>query len=163
MSHNFPFSRSRVVTQVFPSSTALAIEKRERTLVSNHAISPVDVCELSGLKLDFKSDLDTNIVKFQKAKSEAGTKGARPQWRSERIEGRLERSGNRYAHPSAGPTVRKPASTPWQPPRTRREPQCTRGPGRVDVIAARADAATNALGSPAAEGWHRHSKAPPAP
>ena len=54
-----------------------------------------------------------------------------------------------YAHPSAGPTVRKPASTPWQPPRTRREPQCKRGPGQVDAIVARADAATNALGSPA--------------
>lgn len=34
-------------------------------------------------------------------------------------------------------------------PRTRREPQSTRGPGRVDAIAARADAATNALESPA--------------
>lgn len=34
-------------------------------------------------------------------------------------------------------------------PRTCREPQSTRGPGRVDAIAARADAATNALGSPA--------------
>lgn len=39
------------------------------------------------------------------------------------------------------------------------------GPGRVDAIAAHADAATNALESPAehTEGWHRHSKAPPAP
>ena len=53
----------------------MAIEKRERTLVSNHAISPVDVCELSGLKLIFKSDLDTNVVKFLKAKSKADTKG----------------------------------------------------------------------------------------
>lgn len=34
-------------------------------------------------------------------------------------------------------------------PRTRREPQCKRGPGQVDAIVARADAATNALGSPA--------------
>ncbi len=34
-------------------------------------------------------------------------------------------------------------------PQTRREPQCKRGPGQVDAIAARADAATNALGSPA--------------
>ena len=33
----------------------------------------------------------------------------------------------------------------------------------IHAIAARAGAATNALGSPAAEGWHRHSKAPPAP
>lgn len=39
------------------------------------------------------------------------------------------------------------------------------GPWAVDTIAARADAATNVLGSPAehTEGWHRHSKAPPAP
>lgn len=113
----------------------------------------------------FKSDLDTNIVKFQKAKSEAGTKGARPQCRPEYIEGRLERFGNRYAHPSADPTVRKVGKHALALPRTRREPQCTRGPGRVDAIAARADAATNALGSPAehTEGWHRHSKAPPAP
>ena len=36
-------------------------------------------------------------------------------------------------------------------------------PWAVDTIAARSDAATNALESPAAEGWHRHSKAPPAP
>ena len=34
-------------------------------------------------------------------------------------------------------------------PRTRREPQCKRDPGQVDAIVARADAATNALGSPA--------------
>lgn len=80
------------------------------------------------------------------------------------------------AHRGTSRAFRKSICTPeWRPdrpkvgkhalalPRTRREPQSTRGPGRVDAIAARADAATNALGSPAAEGWHRHSKAPPAP
>lgn len=88
-------------------------------------------------------------MKFQKAKSKAGTKEARPQCRPGHIEGRLERSGNRYAHPSAGPTVRKVGKHTLALPRTCREPQCTRGPGRVDAIAARADAATNALESPA--------------
>ncbi len=88
-------------------------------------------------------------MKFQKAKSEAGTKGARPQCRPEHIEGRLERSGNRYAHPSAGPTVRKSASAPWHCPEPAANRNAHKGPGRVDAIAARADAATNALGSPA--------------
>lgn len=80
------------------------------------------------------------------------------------------------AHRGTSRAFRKPIRTPeCRPdrqkvgkhtlalPRTCREPQSTRGPGRVDTIAARSDAATNALGSPAAEGWHRHSKAPPAP
>lgn len=64
------------------------------------------------------------------------------------------------------PTPDQSASHALALPRTRREPQCKRGPGQVDAIVARADAATNALGSPAehTEGCkYRHSKTPPAP
>lgn len=51
--------------------------------------------------------------------------------------------------PSEVPTPDQSASHALALPRTRREPQCKRGPGQVDAIVARADAATNALGSPA--------------